>query len=117
MTGPAHAAAAVLLALAVAIALLSSLGVLAMRDPFQRLHYLAPPATLGSGLVVLAVFLDEPRKQVGLKAAMVALLVIIMNAVVTHATARAALVRLRGRWPPDLDSRQPAEDGDGRPGD
>src|SRR5438067_801620 len=37
-----------LLGLAVGVALLSSIGVLAMRDPYQRLHFITPPASLSA---------------------------------------------------------------------
>src|SRR5207248_3009983 len=90
----------VLLALGVAVALLSSIGIVAMRDPYQRLHFISPPATLSALCVTLAIFLGEKQKQAGAKAALVAFLLYFMNAVVTHATARAHFVREKGTWPP-----------------
>ena len=46
------------------------------------------------------IFLGEKQKQAGAKAALVAFLLYFMNAVVTHATARAHFVREKGTWPP-----------------
>jgi len=90
----------VLLALAVGIALLSSIGVAAMRDPYQRLHFITPPASLSGLCVLLALFLGETQKQAGAKAALIVFLLYFMNSVVTHATARAHFVREKGTWPP-----------------
>jgi len=89
-----------LLAFAVFVALLSSIGLLAMRDPYQRLHYVTPPASLCALAVTIAIFLGEKQKQAGGKAALVAFLLYFMNSVVTHATARAHFVREKGEWPP-----------------
>jgi monovalent cation/proton antiporter MnhG/PhaG subunit len=90
----------VLLALAVGIALFSSIGIAAMRDPYQRLHFITPQASLSGLCVLLALFLGETQKQAGAKAALVVFLLYCMNAVVTHATARAHFVREKGTWPP-----------------
>jgi multicomponent Na+:H+ antiporter subunit G len=88
-----HVAAAVLAAVAVLVTLTSAIGVWAMRDPYQRLHFLAPPATVGAALLALAIGLDGgPRAAV--KPALVLCLLAALNGVVSHATARAA-------WPPE----------------
>ncbi|MFL5389694.1 MAG: monovalent cation/H(+) antiporter subunit G [Myxococcales bacterium] len=90
----------ILLALAVVVALLSAIGVAAMRDPYQRLHFIAPPASLSALFVTAAILVGEKQKQAGGKAALVAFLLYFMNAIVTHATARAHFVREKGTWPP-----------------
>jgi monovalent cation/proton antiporter MnhG/PhaG subunit len=90
----------ILLGLGVGVALLSSIGIVAMRDPYQRLHFISPPASLSALCVAIAIFLGEKQKQAGGKAALVAFLLYFMNAVVTHATARAHFVREEGKWPP-----------------
>src|SRR5205085_9620300 len=81
-------------------AILSSLGIVAMRDPYQRLHFISPPASLSALSVTLAVLIGEKQKQAGAKAALVAFLLYFMNSVGTHATARAHFVREKGTWPP-----------------
>jgi monovalent cation/proton antiporter MnhG/PhaG subunit len=98
---------ALLLGLAVLIALLSSLGVLVMKDPYQRLHYIGPPTTVGAILITIAVFLDEPQKQAGLKTLLITVVLITMNGVITHATARAARIRKLGRLRVEPDERIP----------
>lgn len=91
---------AVLLGIAVLVALLSSIGLAVMRDPYQRLHFIAPPASISGLCVVLALLVYEPQKQAALKAFVIAFVLYFMNAVVTHATARAHFVRENGKWPP-----------------
>lgn len=76
------------------VALIGAIGVLAMRDPLQRLHFIAPPATVSTALLTIAVGVGTRSTQATLKTAVVGLLLLAVNGVVTHATARAA--RLRG---------------------
>jgi len=90
----------ILLGLAVVVAVLSSIGIAVMRDPYQRLHFISPPASVSALLVTAAIFFGEKQKQAGAKAALVAFLLYFMNAVITHATARAHFVREKGTWPP-----------------
>ena len=92
---------------AVLVTLISALGVLVMRDPLQKLHYISPPATLGVSLIAAALFLGEPDPQAGAKAVFVALLLLGMNAVATHATARAARIRDHGTLTPRPAERIP----------
>ncbi|MFY0576150.1 monovalent cation/H(+) antiporter subunit G [Cystobacter fuscus] len=98
---------AVLLGLAVGLVLICAVGVMVMRDPLQRLHYVSPPATLCAVLITVAVVLDQPQKQAWLKTLLVTGVLCLMNAVVTHATARAVRVREQGRWQASADERIP----------
>ncbi|MFL5262040.1 MAG: monovalent cation/H(+) antiporter subunit G [Anaeromyxobacteraceae bacterium] len=94
-----HVVVAVLAAVAVLVTLASAVGVWAMHDAFQRLHFLAPAATVGAALLALAIGLDAgPRAAV--KPILVLLLLTALNGVVSHATARAAFVHRHGAWPP-----------------
>jgi multicomponent Na+:H+ antiporter subunit G len=90
-------AVATLVAAAALLALVCAVGVLALPDPYQKLHFIAPPATLSAAAIALALFLGEPDRQAGAKATLVAVLLTVMNAVVTHATARAARIREKAR--------------------
>lgn len=92
-----------LLGIAVAVALLSSVGLWLMRDPYQKLHFIAPPASLSALCVAIALFLGEKQKAAAGKGLLVAVLLYFMNAVITHATARAHYVREEGGWPPRED--------------
>ena len=96
----AQIAVDVLLGIAAVIAVLSAVGVAVMRDPYQKLHFISPPASLGAICVVTALFIGEKQKQAAGKAALVAFLLYFMNAVITHATARAHHVREKREWPP-----------------
>ncbi len=88
----------VLLAIGVVSAVLSCIGVLVMKDLYERLHYLAPPATLSAICFCAAVVIDKHLSQAGIKALFILVVLLWMNAVLTHATARAARVRQFRRW-------------------
>ena len=96
----ARIAVDVLLVLAVAVTLLSAIGLVAMRDPYQKLHFIAPPASIAAPCIVAALFIGGSDKLAAGKAALAAFLLFFLNAVVTHATARAHYVREKGSWPP-----------------
>ena len=86
---------------AVLLTIVSAIGALAMRDPFQRLHFIAPPATLSAFAIAIAALYDGKGLQPGGKALVVAVVLTVMNGVATHAIARAAWVRGIGRWVPE----------------
>jgi multicomponent Na+:H+ antiporter subunit G len=89
---------AVLLTVGVASVLLSCLGVLVMRDALDRLHFTAPAATIAPVVVAVAVLVEEPLSSAGIKAVLVAVLIVVTTPVLSHATARAARIREHGRW-------------------
>jgi multicomponent Na+:H+ antiporter subunit G len=91
----------VLLAFAVVVALLCCLGILVMKDFYERLHYMAPVATVSAFCILLAVLIQTGWGQATIKTALVFLVLLFMNAVLTHATARAARIRTLGHWTPD----------------
>jgi multisubunit Na+/H+ antiporter MnhG subunit len=80
-----------------ALTLISTLGAAIMRDPYQRLHYLAPIATVAGVALAVAFWLGEADRQSGAKVTLAVLLLLATNAVVTHATANA--MRNRGLAP------------------
>ncbi len=96
-----NVAIAVLLAIACASVLVSVVGVLAARDAYAKLHFLAPAATVGVVAVAAAIVLREGLNQAGIKAILAGVVLFVMNPVLTHATARAARVREHGRWEED----------------
>jgi len=95
---PRELAVLALLALGVGVTLLSCLGVLVMRDAYDRLHYTAPAGVLAPPAIAAAVVLEERLSAAGIKAVLVALVLVATNPVLGHATARAA--RIRGRNQP-----------------
>lgn len=86
---------AVLLGMGVLIELLCAAGVLVMRNPFDRLHYLAPATTLGPLAISAAVLIAESEAQAKIKSVLVTVILLACGPVLTHATARAAWTRLR----------------------
>ena len=86
--------------LAVVITLLSVLGMIRMRDPYQKMHYIAVPASLSALLITLAIFLQRGLKPESFKAAIVTVVLTGMNAVVTHAAARAFRIAEVKDWHP-----------------
>ena len=92
------AAIAVLLVLGVGVELACCVGVLVMRDAYDRLHYTAPATTVGALAIAAAIVLQESLSAAGVKALLVALALLVTNPVLTHATARAARIRELGEW-------------------
>lgn len=88
----------VALTLLVSLTIFCSLGLFAMRTSYERLHFITPPAAVGSFLLTIAVFVAEPELVAGLKTLFVALLLVFSNAIVSHATARAMRIRELGGW-------------------
>ena len=88
----------VLLGLAVAVVLGSALGVLVMRDVYQKLHFLTPAALVAPALVALAVFVQEGLDENTGETLLALLFVVIAGPYLTHATIRAARIRDQGDW-------------------
>jgi monovalent cation/proton antiporter MnhG/PhaG subunit len=91
-------AVAVLLGLGVGSALLSAVGLLATRNPYDQLHFTGPATVIGPVAIAAAVLVEEPLSSAGVKAVLIALVMLATGPVLIHATARAARVRERGRW-------------------
>jgi multicomponent Na+:H+ antiporter subunit G len=89
---------AVLLGVAGVSVVISCLGVLVMRDPLDRLHFTAPAGVLAPVAVAAAVLVEEPLSSAGIKAVVIALIMLATGPILLHATARAARIRERGRW-------------------
>jgi multicomponent Na+:H+ antiporter subunit G len=83
----------VLLAVGVLCFAMTSIGLLVSKDLYDQIHYLAPGPIVGSVAFVLAVLVHEGLSQSGAKAILIAILLLISNPVLSHATARAARVR------------------------
>ena len=88
-----------LLALTVLACWLGALGMIRMKEPTQALHYLSLPA-VGSLLLTAAVFVQTGSSQASWKTLFIAIMLLAVNSVVTHATARAFRTRALGHWLP-----------------
>jgi monovalent cation/proton antiporter MnhG/PhaG subunit len=80
----------VLLGLGVGAELVCCLGVLLMRNAFDRLHYSSAATTLGPVLIGAAVLVRESVSAGGLQTIAIVALLFLLNPVVLIATARAA---------------------------
>lgn len=89
-----------LLVCGVACGLLTSIGMLFVRGFFEKLHFMGPAGSVGAVLIAAAVVIRAPSLAVSMKAVLVAMLLVISNSVVTHATARAARIHHSGDWQP-----------------
>ncbi len=91
----------VLVYAAVAVALLCAWLMLRMRDEYQMMHFLAPPASVSVILITAAIFLQQRLKPESFKALFITVVLLMMNTIVTHATARAFRIReSRQDWRP-----------------
>lgn len=95
-----------LLALAVLVAVGSTVGLVAARDDLDRLHYLAPASVVSPVLVAVAVVAREALDGRAIKALLVAAFFLVLNPILSQATARAARVREHGDWRLTQDDRQ-----------
>jgi multicomponent Na+:H+ antiporter subunit G len=88
----------VFLGLAVTIVLLSSVGVLAMRGVYDKLHFVTPAALVAPILVMLAVLVHAGFSATSAETLLALLFMVIAGPFLTHATVRAARVREKGDW-------------------
>jgi monovalent cation/proton antiporter MnhG/PhaG subunit len=103
-------AVAVLLVLGVGIQVIACLGVLAMRGPYDRLHF-AGAASLGAPFIALAILSREGFSIIANKALLVALLLSVTSPVLVHVTSRAVRIRERGDWEIEPEDRVEIETG------
>ena len=82
-----------LVGLGVAGELLCALGLVLMRDVFDRLHYAMASTTVPPFLIAAAVLVEEDWTQPGINALVVAVALFLVNPMLAHATARAARAR------------------------
>jgi monovalent cation/proton antiporter MnhG/PhaG subunit len=78
--------------------LASSVGVLVMRDVYDKLHFVTPAALVAPVLVMLAVLIRARFSATTAETFLVLLFMVIADPYLTHATIRAARVRERGDW-------------------
>ena len=89
----------ILLGIVALSAWLGVIGMLRMREPTQALHYLSLPA-IGGVALTIAVFLETGPSQAFWKTLVISLMLLAVNSVVTHASARAFRTRELGHWEP-----------------
>jgi multisubunit Na+/H+ antiporter MnhG subunit len=87
----------ILLAIGVALELVFCIGVLVARDALDRLHYVAAAATVGPILLGAAILADEGLSAGGVSTIVTVGFLVLLNPVLTIATARAAHPHWQGR--------------------
>jgi multicomponent Na+:H+ antiporter subunit G len=97
-----------LLVVGVAVELLAVLGLVVMRDVYDRLHYVGL-AGFGALLVGISILVREGFSLIGDKALLTGVIVVVLSPVLVHATARSFRVRERGEWSEGIG--EPTEDG------
>ena len=88
----------VLLGLAVLVVLSASVGVLVMRDAYQKLHFVTPAALVAPALVALAIFVQMGLYENTGETFLALLFMMIAGPYLSHATIRAIRVREKGDW-------------------
>jgi multisubunit Na+/H+ antiporter MnhG subunit len=89
-----------LLGLAVVIVLASSVGILVMRDAYQKLHYVTPAALVAPLIVGLAILSQSGLTENTAETWLALLFIVVAGPFLTHATIRAARIREKGDWRP-----------------
>jgi multisubunit Na+/H+ antiporter MnhG subunit len=93
-----YAVVGVLLTVGVLSVLLSAAGVVAAKTGWDKLHYTGPATVVAPVAITAAVLVEEPLSSAGIKAVLVAVVLLLTGPVLVHATARAARVREYGRF-------------------
>jgi monovalent cation/proton antiporter MnhG/PhaG subunit len=93
----------------VGLVLLACVGVVVFRSAHDRLHYGAP-SILGAILIAVAVVIKESFSLVGDKAILLAVVLLVMAPIVTHAIGRAARTAEHGDWTLRPDERIDVEE-------
>jgi monovalent cation/proton antiporter MnhG/PhaG subunit len=93
----AHVVATILLVAGVAVEVLAAIGVVSMRDVFDRLHYVSV-AGFGALLVGISIIVRQSFSLIGDKALATGVLLVVLSPVLVHTTARSLRVRERGDW-------------------
>jgi multicomponent Na+:H+ antiporter subunit G len=89
--------ATVLLVAGVSIEVVAVLGLVAMRDVFDRLHYVGL-AGFGALLVGISILVREGFSLIGDKALVTGAFLALLSPVLVHATARSFRIREHGDW-------------------
>jgi multisubunit Na+/H+ antiporter MnhG subunit len=88
----------VFLAAAVLTVAASSIGILLMRDAYQRVHFVTPIAIVAPVFVAIAVSVRDGLGEQTAQVWLVVAILCVAGPVLSHATVRAARVREHGDW-------------------
>ncbi len=82
------------------LCLSGGVGILRFPDFFTRMHAVGVTDTLGAGMILIGLMLQNPAGLVLLKLMMILLFTLFINPTASHALAKAAL---RNNMQPELD--------------
>jgi multisubunit Na+/H+ antiporter MnhG subunit len=88
----------VLLGLAVVTVAGAALGVLLMRDAYQKLHFVTPAALVAPLLVALAVLVQMGLQENTGETCLALFFMVVAGPYLSHATMRAIRIREKGDW-------------------
>jgi multicomponent Na+:H+ antiporter subunit G len=95
-----HVTADVLLALAVLVVLVSCVGVLVMRGPYEKLHFLTPVSLVAPFLVAVAIGVQMGLRENTSDSWLMLAFLLLSGPFLSHATLRTARIREKGDWRP-----------------
>ena len=110
----AHLVATVLLASGIVLDAFAVLGVVVMRSPFDRLHYVGL-ASFGALLIGGSIVVRESFSLIGDKSLLVGAILVLAGPVLVQSTARSLLTREHEDWrvkARQIEQRGRAEGGD-----
>ena len=88
----------VLLGAAAIVVVISSIGILVMRNAYRKLHYVTPATLVAPVFVALAVLAQSGWSINSLMTVLTLVFIIIASPLLSHATIRAARIRDAGDW-------------------
>ncbi|HET9893869.1 MAG TPA: monovalent cation/H(+) antiporter subunit G [Streptosporangiaceae bacterium] len=91
-------AADVFLGIGALVALISCIGILVMRDAYQKLHYVTPVSLVAPVAVGLAILIKSGWSSSSAQTWLAIGFMAIASPYLSHATLRAARVRETGDW-------------------
>ena len=92
-----HVAATVLLVAGCSLEVLALIGLMAMRNAYDRLHYVGV-AGFGALLVGVSIVVRESFSLIGDKALVTGAVLVLFGPILVHTTARSLRIREHGDW-------------------
>ncbi len=91
-------AADVFLGIGSAVVLASCIGILVMRDAYQKLHFVTPASLIAPPAVGAAILIQSGWSNQSAQAWLTIGFMMIASPFLSHATIRAARIRAAGDW-------------------
>lgn len=92
--------AAILVGLATSLTIVCAIGLGIVENALERLHFSSTVTSFSAGLVVIAVWISDSNWQARIKVTLVAIVLFVMNSILSHSTARAIRIHDKGQFEP-----------------